>query len=125
MCTPLVLTASARILGLISCMRPQRLLYVAGANIRNCSQCLLVVPQAPQVTVKEFIQNHFFTSAEAETDVDHHELNVLQMKVSSTCVDVPPCMRCATHNGSPPAQDLVPNQCVAVMETQAYCVSYA
>lgn len=37
--------------------------------------------QAPQVTVKEFVQNHFFTSVEAETDVDNRELNVLQMKV--------------------------------------------
>ena len=37
--------------------------------------------QAPQVTVKEFLQNHFFTSVEAETDIDDRELNVLQMKV--------------------------------------------
>ena len=44
--------------------------------------------QAPQVTVKEFLQNHFFTSVEAETDVDYRELNVLQMKVCVALYDL-------------------------------------
>ncbi len=42
------------------------------------------LPQAPHVTVRDFLKNFFYTSVGAQSDVNSHELNVLQMKARGT-----------------------------------------